>query len=78
MKTMYVLATDELSRVRGVRAKRKSSSKPIGNTDVALTAFEDVRWFLMTSDPEISSDGYELDKSKEMSAVIRGVVNAIT
>lgn len=78
MKSMSVLATDELTWVRSVRLKKKSGAKPIGNADVALTAFEDVRWFLMTSDPEISSDGYGLDKSKEMTAVIKGVVNAMT
>ena len=78
MKSINVLATAELRKVQSIRVKRKSGAKPSGNTDVTLTAFEDVRWFLMTSDPEISSEGDELDKSKEKTAVIRGIVNAMT
>ena len=78
MSNINVLATAELRKVQSTRVKRKIGSKPSGNTDVALTAFEDVRWFLMTSDPEISSDGDKLDKNKVMTAVIRGIVNALT
>ena len=78
MKSINVLATAELRKVQSTRVKRKSGSKSSANTDVALTAFEDVRWFLMTSDPEISSEGDQLDKSTEVMAVIKGIVNALT
>lgn len=68
MKDMNILAKAELQKVQSARVKRKGG-KPSGNRDVSLTAFEDVRWFVMSSDPEISSESDEFEESKKTQAV---------
>lgn len=71
MKDMSILAKAELQKVQSARIKRKGG-KPSGNGDVSLTAFEDVRWFVMTTDPEISLEGGDIEESKKTKAVIKG------
>lgn len=71
MKDMSILAKAELQKVQSARIKRKGG-KPSGNGDVSLTAFEDVRWFVMTSDPEILLEAGDIEESKKTQAVITG------
>jgi hypothetical protein len=76
MKDMSILAKAELQKVQSARIKRKGG-KPSGNGDVSLTAFEDVRWFVMASDPEISLEGGEVEESKNRQAVIKGTLSVL-
>jgi hypothetical protein len=76
MKEMSILAKAELQKVQSARKKRKGG-KPSGNGDVSLSAFEDVRWFVTTSDPEISLEGDDIEQSKETQAVITGTLNVL-
>lgn len=76
MKDMNILAKAELQKVQSARIKRKGGNHS-GSGDVSLTAFEDVRWFVMTSDPEISLANDEFEEIKMAQAVITGTFNVL-